>query len=286
MESGSSTNHADQAEKLSPGSEATNSCCCTDESAALSSSHHNVVTSKRTSFLDLPGELRNEIYRLALRHDNIRNLKLKYRFTRNGSTYTNERLPPLYHALPQHRGEILSIYYSESKFRIHLWKGEHREIFRAWIDLRGKALDGLKHLELIFRRFCWHREIGSYSASAALLLTFDANGNLILPRVMPMLNLCTCWVIPLVEGAYKQSIAESQALHETPDPTGQETVTESSAPHPILNFALKLCSLRDLPREHQPNWSSLLHQLNEDKHKGLVPCWQFWESLWTILGFQ
>lgn len=274
MESLPSTEHLDKTGKALSKNQSTNSCDI-HKSDASSYDHQTPVFSKRTSFLGLPGELRNQIYGPALRHDKIKNLKLEYKVTSDGSIYINERFPPLYHALPQLREEILPIYYSENQFRVHLRTEEHR----------GKALDGLKQLDIVFRKRRPHLEPGYYYSPAALLLTFGADGQLSISRIMPTCASCYCWVIPLVEAAHKRSISQNNPPHLKRIHNESGTINnDNSTLNPILAFALKMCSLRDLPQENQPKWPSLLHQLNEGKHKGLRPCWRNWESLWTALG--
>lgn len=108
-------------------------------------SHNNFAT-----FLDLPGELRNEVYPSVLRYDAEQYIKLKLKLRSDGKSYIKAPHPPLWHAVPvpQIRDEVLSVYYSENRFRTSIKTKRQRNVFRGWVEQCGSVLDGLKILVL------------------------------------------------------------------------------------------------------------------------------------------
>lgn len=136
------------------------------------------VCQKTTSFLDLPGELRNAIYSLALNRDPFR-ISIGFRYTTdlprrdpdrgrpkppyhgayNGGlirsatgtitrTAIKERWPALTQALPSLRREVLEVHYSENVFRMILRNFLDRRLCAQWVLERGRLLKALKEIKL------------------------------------------------------------------------------------------------------------------------------------------
>ncbi|KAK4889698.1 hypothetical protein LTR27_011499 [Elasticomyces elasticus] len=138
------------------------------------------VSARRpTSFLDLPGELRNVIYQLLFHRD--RHIRIGCTYSgdlvpgtpglgqgpkpiyhgvysshlvrsESGIVYRSalkEKLPPVAQASPLLKREVLEIYYSESRLiRLPLRNFLDRRLIRQWAAGRGSLLKGVKEVKL------------------------------------------------------------------------------------------------------------------------------------------
>ncbi|KAK5710304.1 hypothetical protein LTR17_019010 [Elasticomyces elasticus] len=143
-----------------------------------STSEPTVRGRRPTSFLDLPGELRNVIYQLLLHRD--RHIRIGFKYSgdlvqgnpglgqgpkpiyhgiyssflirgESGNIYRSvikEKLPLVAQASPLLKREVLEIYYSENRFRLPLRNFMDRRLVRQWVAERGSLLKGVREVKL------------------------------------------------------------------------------------------------------------------------------------------
>ncbi|KAK4962651.1 hypothetical protein LTR10_000278 [Elasticomyces elasticus] len=164
-----------------------------------------------TSFLDLPGELRNAVYQLLFRRDRQIRIGFKYsgdlipgtpglgqgakpiyhgvyssHLVRSDSgvvcrSAIKEKLPPIAQASPLLKREVLEIYYSDSRLiRLPLRNFLDRRLFRQWAVERGSLLKGVKEVKLQMphirvRRFQSIIYVNSLGNGAVFVGTRDAD---------------------------------------------------------------------------------------------------------------
>lgn len=131
---------------------------------------------RQTSFLDLPGELRNVIYALAIRRTNPLKIGFKHVYDapehlqipmdRRPASYpafeplfaqeiesvqqtkVTERPTALASAIPLLKKEVLEIHYAENTFRMRLRHTLDRRRCAQWIADRGSLLIGVRSVRL------------------------------------------------------------------------------------------------------------------------------------------
>ena len=98
---------------------------------------------KSTSFLDLPNELRDEIYHLYLPSDELFKVRLSRRKSRKG-ILINECWPVICYALPLLRNDILAIHYriNTIRFVASRDRSNNHAMLTKWISHYGRVLTG------------------------------------------------------------------------------------------------------------------------------------------------
>lgn len=196
------------------------------------------------SFLDLPGELRNEVYPHALQYDNERRLSLKLKASASGKAYVKEPTPSLCYAVPLMWKEVLSVYYAQNRFRIPVVSPKQREAFRTWVRYRGQLLKELTSLKLAWK-VLYHYPYGEKygrKLSSILRLTITADGQLAVQHSSNLFSGCGCYLVPLVEEDWKQIEPDDT---DTGHLIGQEEGQDVSEVNPVVGFALKFCRVLD-----------------------------------------
>ncbi|TKA66047.1 hypothetical protein B0A55_09636, partial [Friedmanniomyces simplex] len=164
----------------------------TGASRSVSSSRLHEHRRQPTSFLDLPGELRNAIYspalaryrphvRIGFKYDaefpplpprgaHLQQWKPPYRGIYYGMllrsevgtvyrTEIREQWPPLAHVSPLLKRQVLDVHYSENVFRLALRNFLDRRLCAQWIAERGVLLEGVREVKLqmpyMLRRWQW-----------------------------------------------------------------------------------------------------------------------------------
>ncbi|KAK5688077.1 hypothetical protein LTS10_000055 [Elasticomyces elasticus] len=154
-----------------------------------------------TSFLDLPGELRNVVYQLLLHRD--RHIRIGFKYSGDliqGNPGLGQGPKPIYHGIyssflirgesgniyrsaikeklslvaqasPLLKREVLEIYYSENCFRLPLRNFLDRRLVRQWVAERGSLLKGVREVKLQMT----HIRVREFSALIHVVMQEDGS---------------------------------------------------------------------------------------------------------------
>ena len=198
------------------------------------------------TFYDLPGELRNEIYPTVLQYEKEQYIKLKRKFSSNGIVYIKFPQPPLSHAIPLLRHEVLSIYYNINTFRVSIKTKQQRETFRAWVGQLGRVLAGLQRLKMMVMAPISRPKFRYYRRDDLICTLNLANNKDGQPTIehskRGCLSNCVCWFDALVEAGLQRSrsmVGASSNEQQQKPPT-------AASSNPVINLSLKLCDILDM----------------------------------------
>ncbi|KAK3076071.1 hypothetical protein LTR53_000011 [Teratosphaeriaceae sp. CCFEE 6253] len=231
------------------------------------------VCQKTTSFLDLPGELRNAIYSLALNRDPFR-ISIGFKYTTdlprrdpdrgrpkppyhgayNGGlirsatgtitrTAIKERWPALTQALPSLRREVLEVHYSENVFRMILRNFLDRRLCAQWVLERGRLLKALKEIKLQMPYLM------RYAHSLVVVVAELDDGSIAIRT--PENRFIGTWRCQCDLGAWVDALLQLHGRH--PD---YEAAREMDA-GPVMEAVIKICEAAE--------WADALWELGHSR---------------------
>jgi hypothetical protein len=110
-----------------------------------------VIGSNGTSFLDLPREVRNEIYYYAVVYPGtIWNVRKTRTSKQHNKKLILERLPQLCRAIPLYTEEVLETHYIHNNLRFASYYGDGPSKLLDWIHRRGVDLvKNVRHIQIV-----------------------------------------------------------------------------------------------------------------------------------------
>lgn len=209
---------------------------------------------KGTTFLNLPRELRDQIYSFALQS------------TQHWKIGARERLPRLYHRMPYLSAEILETHYRENTLRFVATRQDNFPSLLKWLQKRGDALTkNVRKLEIVHRimsNTAWylpyHRylklttvsvnpagELEVSTSECRPLIRSSLDGPRWNERDKPVLvEACQCSLPALVHERLSRDDARA-------DPLCVERLEMSTRLGPVLGFAVQMCEALRLMFAHE-----------------------------------
>ena len=223
---------------------------------ANSSQQPTAGPKKPTFFTDLPGELRNRIYELALPSNKA--FTLQFYRSRPNWIRIKEPRPGIFYAIRPLREEILSVHYSVNDIKVSLdcrddWRG-----FVEWVHRRGKVLQNLRKLHITHQSYC-DKAYRNLLESLETKIHLTATGiEVPTDPSRPALQfgcyydkkkLCGCSIEELFEERLQRSSSGVEsAIASQGDTIRDWNVAESG---PVIAFALRLMRALELAEAHQ-----------------------------------
>lgn len=208
----------------------------------------NVIATNGTSFLDLPRELRDQIYKCVLTSSNkVWKLRPKLEQDRNGRTRIQEQLPKLFYGMPLLSQEVLEMHYKCSTLHFVAVENESREPFLDWMQQRGAVL--IKHIRCIKIRHRMNIN-GPYTPLCsrgyiATRIEKKLDGGLCVHTTHGRWHSdCQCGIAELVQ----ERLLREDALADT---DCIQRIQKSTEYGPVLGFVLQLLEAVQLAQDHE-----------------------------------
>ncbi|HEX3641922.1 MAG TPA: hypothetical protein VHV10_11585 [Ktedonobacteraceae bacterium] len=225
-----------------------------------------VIAPNGTSFLDLPRELRNEIYRYAVVSDQV--YKIRARATRKDSTdnkKTRERLPPLYHVSLQFEQEVLEAHYRHNTIRYTAVHNHDPDVLLSWIQRRGPEL--VKHIRRMEVVHPFNVERIRLYTRCVIKTTIEqrSDGTVEVSTAHPRaIGSCHCGIAELVQERLLRDDAQANA-------ECLRRIEQSAQYGPVLGFALQLLEAVQLGQTHEATMSRLSAAAQFQYHREFTP---------------
>ena len=208
----------------------------------------NAIAINGTSFLDLPRELRDQIYKCVLTSSNkVWKLRPKLVQDRSGRTRIREQLPKLFYAVPLLSQEVLEMHYKCSTLHFVAVENESRAPFFEWMQHRGAVL--IKHIRCIKIRHRMNIN-GPHSPLCsrgyiATRIEKELDGGLSVDTSHGRSHIdCQCGIAGLVQ----ERLSREDALADTDCIQRIEKSTEYG---PVLGFVLQLLEAVRLAQDRE-----------------------------------
>ena len=203
-----------------------------------------IVAKHGTSFLDLPRELRDEIYRYALLTTRVH--RIRERSSDYGPFRFEEKMPDLLNVIPIFADEILEIHYEQNLIRYSVDRNDDYDYFLDWVHYHGLSfVQHVRNLQVRHRYKFNPTQWCERNAFMTTTIMMQSDGSIaVSTRDSRSPDDCQCSVEKLIHERLSREDALADAHY-------LERLEEYAEYGPVLGYALQVSEAVRLSQSYE-----------------------------------